>query len=334
MMTEQSKKNPKYRYFSEGYISRINRVMDYIEENIDEHFSLERLAHVANFSPFYFHRIFKAMVGETLNDFIKRIRIEKSASKLIYNPKKSITDIAYDCGFSSSAAFARSFREAFHMTPSQWRSNRSGLDGKIRQIKNNINQSHNNKGKDFDISFYYIDVNNQNLKWRIKMKDKKQVHVEVKEMPELNVAYVRYIGPYKGDSKLFEGLFNKLMTWAGPRGLIQFPDTLLLTVYHDDPKVTDESKLRTSICMTIPKNTPVEGEVGQMQVPGGKFAVARFELAEDEYEEAWNNVFGKWLPESGYQPDDRLCYEFYHNNPKEHPENKCIVDICIPVKPL
>jgi AraC family transcriptional regulator len=43
---------------------------------------------------------------------------------------------------------------------------------------------------------------------------------------------------------------------------------------------------------------------------------------------------GDWLPDSGYQPDDRPCYELYHNDPKEHPENKCIVDICIPVKPL
>jgi len=52
------------------------------------------------------------------------------------------------------------------------------------------------------------------------------------------------------------------------------------------------------------------------------------------YEEAWNMVFGGWLPESGYQPDDRLCYEIYQNDPKEHPEGIHIVDICVPVKPL
>ena len=45
-------------------------------------------------------------------------------------------------------------------------------------------------------------------------------------------------------------------------------------------------------------------------------------------------VFGGWLPESGYQPDDRLCYEIYQNDPKEHPEGIHIVDICVPVKPL
>ena len=71
-----------------------------------------------------------------------------------------------------------------------------------------------------------------------------------------------------------------------------------------------------------------------MTIPGGKFAVARFEIVSEEFEEAWNMLMGGWMPESGYQPDDRLCYELSHNNPKEHPEGKYVVDICLPVKPL
>ena len=92
------------------------------------------------------------------------------------------------------------------------------------------------------------------------MKGKNQIKVEVKEMPKLHVAYVRHIGPYKGDSELFERLFGNLMKWAGPRGLLRFPETKVLAVYHDDPKITDEDKLRTSACITIPGDTPVEGE--------------------------------------------------------------------------
>ena len=166
------------------------------------------------------------------------------------------------------------------------------------------------------------------------MKDMNQVQVEVKDMPEFNVAYIRHIGPYAGDSDLFEEIFTRLMNWAGPRGLLRFPETKVIAVYHDDPKITDEDKLRLSACITVPEDTPVEGEVGKMAVPGGKFAVARFELSTDEFEEAWNMVYGGWLPESGYQPDDRLFYELYHNDCREHPEKKSIVNICVPVKPL
>jgi len=55
----------------------------------------------------------------------------------------------------------------------------------------------------------------------------KYVKIEVKEMPELNVAYIQHIGPYKGDTKLFAGLFGKLMGWAGPRGLLTSPETMV-----------------------------------------------------------------------------------------------------------
>lgn len=166
------------------------------------------------------------------------------------------------------------------------------------------------------------------------MKNKSEVKVEVKEMPEMHVAYVRHIGPYQGDAELFESLFDKLMRWAGPRGLLRFPETQVVAVYHDDPKITEEQKLRTSACITIPKGTPVEGEIGAMDIPEGKFAVARFEITSDEFQDAWDMLYGGWMPESGFQPDDRPCYELHHNNPKEHPDNKHVLDICVPVRPL
>ena len=162
----------------------------------------------------------------------------------------------------------------------------------------------------------------------------KDVKIEVKEMPELNVACVQHIGPYKGDTKLFAGLFGKLMGWAGPRGLLNSPETMVLSVYYDDPKTTEEDKFRMRACITVPEDTEVEGDIGKMTVPGGMYAVGRFELDPDEYEEAWNLIYSDWLPESGYQSDDRPSLEIYRNDPNEHPENKHIVDICIPVKPL
>ena len=334
-MTNTQVNDSRKNYQRDEYISRVNRVIDYIETNIDIDLSLENLAKVANFSRFHFHRIFRAMVGETLNQFIQRIRLEKAASQLIINPKKSITEIAFDCGFSGSASFARAFKETFQMSASEWRSGGHLQNRKIRKTNSKQGQMVGKIWKDLDVSSYYIDNETKNLIWRIKMKEKNQIQIEVKDMPGFHVAYVRHIGPYKGNSELFEKLFEKLMKWAGPRGLLRFPETKVLTVYHDDPNITDEDKLRTSACITVPEDTPVEDEIGEMTIPGGKFAVARFELAgSEEYEEAWNMVYGGWLPESGYQPDDRLCYEIYQNDSKEHPEGIHIVDICVPVKPL
>ena len=73
------------------YMARINRVLDYIERRIDKEMTLEELAGVAHFSPFHFHRVFKAMVGETLHRFIQRLRIEKAAARLSTTPGKTVT---------------------------------------------------------------------------------------------------------------------------------------------------------------------------------------------------------------------------------------------------
>jgi AraC family transcriptional regulator len=319
----------------EEYISRINRVMDYIEQHLGEELSLEQLARVAHFSRFHFHRIFKAMVGETLNHYIQRLRVERAATLLLNNPKRSITDIAFDCGFSGSAPFARAFREFFYMSASEWRRSGQKADSNIRKTFSNERKQPGNIRKDFNGSVsYHFDPEKQTIVWRIKMGVFDDVKVEVKELPELNVAYIRHIGPYAGDSALFEGLFTKLMKWAGPRGLLRFPETKALTVYHDDPNITEEEKLRISVCITVPQDTKPEGEIGTMIIPGGKFAVAHFEILPHQYGDAWEAVMGGWLPESGYQPDDRMCYELNYNDPKEHPEGKHIIDICEPVKPM
>ena len=161
------------------------------------------------------------------------------------------------------------------MSVSEWRTN--VCDRKIRKTNSKEDQSPSKIQKDFDSSPHYNNSEvTQTLTWRVNVKDKNRIKIEVKDMPDIPVAYIRHIGPYKGDSALFESLFIKLMTWAGPSGLLRFPETQVLSVYHDDPDITDEDKLRTSACISVPEDTQCEGEVGRMSVPGGKYAVARF----------------------------------------------------------
>jgi len=322
------------QYQLEEYRSRINKVFDYIEENLTSEMSLEQLARVANFSKYHFHRIFYSMVGETLNQFIQRVRIERAATLLLTNRKLSITEVALNCGFSSSSVFARAFNSAFGLSASEWRNNKLAKKSNSGETKSNISQTISKEREAEILSSEYVNSINHKQIWRIKMIDQKELKVEVKDLKDQTVAYVRHIGPYKGDANLFEGLINKLMTWAGPRGLINFPETQMMNVYHDNPEFTDENKLRTSVCISVPDDTEVSGEIGKMVIKGGKYAFVRFELATDEYEEAWKTVYGGWLPNSGYQPTDNVPFELMHNDPKTHPENKCIVDICIPVEPM
>ncbi len=316
------------------YVSRINKVIDYIENNLDQDLSLAVLAKVANFSPFYFHRIFRAMVDEPLNQFIQRVKIEKTAIQLIANPGKSITEIALDYGYSSSASFARIFKDRFQMSASQYRKSHEEKNSKIGPAESKNQKMLSNIPQDkYEVCRHFESITNQ-FKWSVKMTGFKDIPVEVKEMPEFNVAYVRHIGAYAADGDLFRSLFERLMKWAMPRDLFKTSETTFLSVYHDDPKITDENKLRVSACLTVPEGTETDGEVGHMVVPGGKYAVASCEINVDEYQQAWDALMGGWMPDSGYQPDDRLCYEIARNNPDQHPKKKHLVDICVPVKPL
>jgi len=164
-------------------------------------------------------------------------------------------------------------------------------------------------------------------------ENKLKAEVVVKDIPEFTVAYIRHTGPYMGDGELFGRLFGKLMQWAGPRGLLASPDFKCLTIYHDDPELVEQDKQRISISISVPEDTAVDGEIGKMNVPAGKYAMAHFEIDPAQYGDAWTAACA-WFTESGYQPADGYVYEQYLNNPEEHPEKKHIVEICMPVKPL
>lgn len=316
---------------SDEYIARINRVIDYIELHIDQSLTLDELAIIANFSKYHFHRIFYSIIGETLFQFIQRIRIEKAASLLISQPKKSITEISYECGFMNPSSFARKFKNYFGVSATLWRSEHR-QNRNLNKTKSNMRKVVSNDSKDTLRSSWYIEHVGQSQIWRVLMNNEERT-VEVKELSEMTVAYVRYVGPYKGDSELFESLYQKLFSWAGPRNLLHSSDAKSLVIYHDDPEITEETKLRISVCITIPEDTIVDGDIGKMKVSGGKYALAKFILTAADFEEAWKWVYGTWLPESGYAPDDRPCFELY---PKDCnlPEGKMAVSICVPVKPL
>jgi AraC family transcriptional regulator len=306
--------------------------MDYIERHIDGDLSLSRVSASACVSPFHFHRMFRDATGETLSRFVRRIRLEKAITQIAANPKKSITEVALDSGFSSSAAFTRAFRAQYGTTPSLWRS-ACGPHGTRRPITSLPPTTPRRRSRG-EATVSFICADRRHEKWRVKEKDGRSTDVVVRDMESMHVAYVRHTGPYKGDAALFERLFTRLCRWAAPRGLIQPPETKILAVYHDNPGITAADRLRVSACVTAPASLRSSGEVGTMEIPGGRYAVARFELGADEYAAAWNTVCGIWLPESGYEPDDRPFFEMYSSEGGLDCRKKTTVDICVPVRPL
>jgi AraC family transcriptional regulator len=155
---------------------------------------------------------------------------------------------------------------------------------------------------------------------------------ELKELKEKTVAYISYVGNYVGKPEVFSGLFGKLFGWAFQNQAMR-PDTEVLSAYSDDPKTTLPEEMSLEICMTIPEDFPVEGEVKKKVLPGGKYVVMRAEMSgPDEYGPGWEKV-ARWVSDNNLSMDlSRESYEIYLNNPEEHPEKKHIVDICLAVR--
>ena len=162
------------------YQNRINRVFDFIEENLESDLSLSKVAENALYSPFHFHRVFKYITGETLNDYVSRQRIEKSALDLLH---KSITvsELAHKFGFSDNSSFSRAFKKYFGVSPTEFKKQNSNKHSKIRQLQSKIGQVYPTYEE------YICIIDNLN-KW-IDMK----ANIEIKETPVFNLAGITHL---------------------------------------------------------------------------------------------------------------------------------------------
>lgn len=222
--------------------------------------------------------------------------------------------LAMDCGFSSSQNFAKAFRKHFGMTPSEYRNSKNGNTNRKEENALSLQVVHHG-----DASMILKRLTNQ--------PKELTMNAEIKEMPEYHVAYVRKMGPYGKET--CEAAFGELAQWAGPRGHLN--SGTLLGVYWDNPEVTPPEKCRVDACVSVSGDTTPEGPVGIQTIRGGQYAVCRFEINADGFQQAWEDAFA-WLVESGRDCADSPCYELYHNEASDHPEGMWIVDICIPLK--
>ncbi|GAA3552869.1 AraC family transcriptional regulator [Snuella lapsa] len=294
------------------YKNRINRVFEYIDENLDSDLSLKTVSEIAFFSPFHFHRVFKFVTGETLNEYVTRRKIEKSSLDLLHK-NITTTEIAHKFGFSDNSSFSRTFKKYFGVSPTEFKKQNPNRHSKIRQLESKNRQDY----PEYEKYIYVID----NLKNWIKMN----ANVEIKEMPKMELAYVSSIGPQN-----LETAYGKLMQWTTPKGLMN-EQTKMVTIYHDSFKVTQSCKVRMSASVLLNKSVDTEGEIGLTTIEAGKFIVGSFEIGLNEFEKSWTGLF-VWMNENGYKKADREPFEIYHNNFNEHPQRKAIVDFCIPIE--
>jgi AraC family transcriptional regulator len=286
---------------ADEYRSRMEKVVTFITTNLNQTLDLEQLARASCFSPYHFHRIFSAILGETPQDFVNRLRLETAANLLLKTPSFSITQVAFTCGFSSSTVFARSFKKHFGVTASEYA--RGGA--------------------------YQTDRQTGSPSTPLITLDPLP-EVRVSQMPELHLAYTADLKGYNLENicRSWERLFR----WASARGLVT-PQSKMVGISYDDPLITSPEKCRYYACITVPYDLQADRMVGVLDIPACRCAVCHLVCSSEQIEQGYRFLYREWFPDSGMQPVFP-CYEIYHETPETNADGRYVMDICIAVEPL
>jgi len=267
---------------------QIWEVMDYIEEHLHEDLPLEKLAAHSNYSPYHFHRVFTQFVGETPASYIKRLRLERAAHLLIYEPEISVTEISFQCGFSSISYFTQAFKQAFHVSPKAWREGDyldkfplAYLDSKISKEVRRNQQDHIEKGS-YNL-FKWVDLN------RIK-----PVH-----LPSFSYVFRQHLGNYTEE---VNSTWEDVLRWVNARDYGAEKE-VLFGLPRNNPFITPEGKCRYDCCIRVKESVK---EQGVATFSGGKFALYEFETPVGYRErnhiiQCYTEMYSVWLPKSGYR---------------------------------
>jgi AraC family transcriptional regulator len=286
----------------QDYRERIVRTLVYIQRHLDEDLELEQLASIAAFSRFHFHRIFRGLVGESLKEHVRRLRLERAA-QVLKRSGTSITEIALSAGFETHESFTRAFGAMFDVSPSDYRTAH-------QPAPESASGAHLD-----DVSGYHPPDYGEPLP------------VEVKELPPLKVVFLRHVGPYSQVG----ATWGRLMMWAGMRGLCG-PQMRMIGIVHDDPDVTPSDKVRYDAAIVVNRPVEPEGEFGVTELPGGKFAVFQHRGPYEKLGETYQRFCGGWLPQSGREARDAEAFEEYLNSPMNTRPEDLLTRIHVPLR--
>ncbi len=290
-------------------VEGVNRAIDHIVRNLDQPLRLEDVARVAYLSPFHFHRVFRAIVGETLNQFVKRVRLERALYLMSHEPKRTLTDVARTCGFQSSSDFSRSFKQGYGVPPSAfdlsaWRAGkRDDLKARVREAGSHHHLERQPAGENPD-----------------------GFEVALRDLPTRTVAYIRVLNPYRPDA--VSEAAERLIDWAQPRGLA---DGQWLGYMWEDPEIVALEKCRYDVGIVVDTVEP-DGEIGRFEFPPMRVAVLQVRGGIDLEQRALDWLFTTWLPSSRFVPDDQPCFEAWIGRPFATGMEHFELDIHLPVK--
>lgn len=288
------------------YHERMLMILQHIQANLDNDLSLDELAGLSYFSPTHFHRVFKEMIGETLGEHVRRIRIERAAHRLAHNTC-SVTEAAFEAGFESIEAFSRAFRRMFGCPPSKY--GERHWDHLYAMVPGNVHYMPRSRRNSLKL------IHNDN-----------EIPLRIERVPDRQVAFMRHVGPY---SQSLEA-WNEIMKLVGPK-YISLEYAEFLGIWQDDPVVTPSEKQRYDACLLLETVLDPHGNMGIQMIPGGKFAVTTNVGPMESLEKACAELCGTGIPQQDLRHRQANGFFVYRTNPADTEPNEMITDIYLPI---
>ena len=251
---------------AEEYVKRILKVLIYIEENIDTELTMRELARIACYSPFHFHRVFQAIVGEPVHQYVRRLRMQVAAGKLRYT-NEPVTDIALDASYDTPSAFTKAFKQFIGSSPKRYRALYAAVNTMTQKIK--------------------------------ELPMIKPDKIE-KNSPDFNLLFIRRCGNYQQTPwEAWQAMGKFIQDSHFDRSKLRH-----FGISHDNPEVTNEDKLRYDAAVLALPGAKEKGEIGRQTLKGGKYAIFTHRGAYSGLEGTFNQIFLKWLPDSRENLDE------------------------------
>ncbi|MEP3427408.1 MAG: AraC family transcriptional regulator [Roseibium sp.] len=275
-----------------AYEERLNRVLSYIYDNLDDDLNLDKLADIACMSRCHWHRVFRAMTGETMSNVVRRLRLHKAANALVEGDAP-VRAIAEQVGYENLASFSRAFKLAHGVSPNAFREQ----GAKINNFLNTCS------------------------------KGDEMYPVTMKELVSVRAAGVSHIGPYRKIGSAFKTLGSSLMA----NSLMNCVGELFV-IYHDPPDSKPEPELRSHVAVSTLHGFPDQlSGLDYFEVAGGKYVVLEHKGPYSTLKAAYDWLYGHWLPNSGMEPRDEPPLEVYISDPKTTPSTELRTDIKLPL---
>jgi AraC family transcriptional regulator len=293
-----------------AYVERVNAAIDHVVTHLGEPMRLVAVARAAKFSPFHFHRVFQALMGVTLADFVKRLRLEKAVAMMASGRgRPSLTRIALESGFSSSSDFSRCFRQAFGVAPSRF----------------DVGAWQETHRAEFE-AIVEGAVGRLHLRRLAAAGNPDGFRVKIRELPARTVAYVRVTNPYEGSAVVDAA--ERLVAWAEQESLA---DGQWLGYQWENPELVPLERCRYHVAVEAERFV-ARGEIGRFRFPAMEVAQVEVRGGIDLELRALQWLYGSWLPRSGYVPDDHPCFEAWIGRPFQHGVERFELYAQLPVK--